>query len=157
MLTTQEKITSPEQLNDYIRVTSPGAWLILSAILIFLAGFFFWIFNGQLEISFPTYIYTEGASSSAFVDVNDAVKLKRGMTVRLAESGVSGTVENVSAKVLSQSEISQLIGEDDALALGILAGSKRVKVAVKFPELVSKISPAVFIIEQVKPVSFLLK
>ena len=55
-----ERITSPEQLNEYIRVTSPGAWIILSSVLVFLAGFFIWIFTGQLEVSFSSYIYTEG-------------------------------------------------------------------------------------------------
>ena len=42
-------IKSPEQLDNYIRVTSPGAWLVLSAILIVLAGFAFWIFTGEIE------------------------------------------------------------------------------------------------------------
>ena len=70
-------INSPEQLNDYIKVTSPGAWLILSAILVFLAGFFFWIFTGQLEVSFSSYVFTEGGNSQAFVDVNEAAKLKQ--------------------------------------------------------------------------------
>lgn len=45
------KITSPEQLNSYIRVTSPGAWIVLASVLVFLAGFFIWIFFGELEIS----------------------------------------------------------------------------------------------------------
>ena len=42
-------IKSPEQLDNYIHVTSPGAWLVLSSILIVLAGFAFWIFTGEIE------------------------------------------------------------------------------------------------------------
>ena len=43
------KIKSPEQLDNYIRVTSPGVWFVLSAIIIVLAGFTFWIFTGEIE------------------------------------------------------------------------------------------------------------
>ena len=44
------KITSPEQLNNYIRVTSPGAWIILASALIFMLGLFVWIFSGELSL-----------------------------------------------------------------------------------------------------------
>ncbi|MBQ7221545.1 MAG: hypothetical protein IJS28_11255 [Synergistaceae bacterium] len=47
------KITSPEQLNSYIRVTSPGAWIILASALAFLLGLFVWIFSGELTITNP--------------------------------------------------------------------------------------------------------
>ena len=43
------KLTSPEQLNSYIRVTSPGAWIVLASVLMFLAGLFIWIFFGELQ------------------------------------------------------------------------------------------------------------
>ncbi len=43
------KIKSPEQLDNYIRVTSPGSWLVLSSIIVLLAGFTFWIFTGEIE------------------------------------------------------------------------------------------------------------
>ncbi len=43
------RIQSPEQLDNYIRVTSSGVWVILSAIIIVLAGFVFWIFTGEIE------------------------------------------------------------------------------------------------------------
>ena len=33
-----EKVTSPEQLNDYIRVSNPGVWTVLAAVVILLAG-----------------------------------------------------------------------------------------------------------------------
>ena len=42
------KISSPEQLNNYIRVTSLGTWIILASVMIFLLGFFVWIFSGEL-------------------------------------------------------------------------------------------------------------
>mgnify|MGYP007122110349 CR=1 FL=1 len=33
-----DRIESPEQLNDYIRVTSPGIWIFLAAAIVLLVG-----------------------------------------------------------------------------------------------------------------------
>ena len=34
------KISSPEQLNTYIRAARPGAWIVLASALVFLLGLF---------------------------------------------------------------------------------------------------------------------
>lgn len=48
-ITNNSQITSPEQLNSYIRVTSTGVWIVLASVMIFLLGFFVWIFFGELK------------------------------------------------------------------------------------------------------------
>lgn len=45
----QDKLTSPEDLNNYIKVTNPGVWIILSTIIAFLLGVCVWGFFGKLE------------------------------------------------------------------------------------------------------------
>ena len=45
-----ERFSSPEQLNDYIRVSNPGVWLTLSAIIILLVGAGVWVCVGYPEI-----------------------------------------------------------------------------------------------------------
>ena len=37
-----DHISSPEQLNDYLRVTTPTVWIILVAVIILLAGMLIW-------------------------------------------------------------------------------------------------------------------
>ena len=44
-----ERISSPEQLNDYIRVSNPGIWLLLATIVILLAGACVWAAFGTIE------------------------------------------------------------------------------------------------------------
>lgn len=44
-----DRINSPEQLNNYIRVSNPGVWLVLTAIIILLAGVCVWSVFGRLE------------------------------------------------------------------------------------------------------------
>lgn len=44
-----ERITAPEQLTDYLRVTSPGIWTLFAAIIILLGGLLVWSTVGTLE------------------------------------------------------------------------------------------------------------
>lgn len=44
-----EKLSSPEHLNEYMRVTSVPIWLILVAIMFLLFGFCMWAVLGHLE------------------------------------------------------------------------------------------------------------
>ena len=37
-----DRLSSPEQLNDYLRVTPPAVWITLAAVVLLLAGGFFW-------------------------------------------------------------------------------------------------------------------
>lgn len=46
---TLDRIASPEQLTDYLRVTNPGIWVILVAVIMLLAGIFAWSMVGTLE------------------------------------------------------------------------------------------------------------
>ena len=52
-----ERLESPEQLNDYLRVTSPGVWMILSAVILLLIGVFIWAVFGRIEAT------TQGGST----------------------------------------------------------------------------------------------
>lgn len=44
-----DRVSSPEQLNDYIRVTTPGVWLVLLALVILLLGMLAWSILGTVE------------------------------------------------------------------------------------------------------------
>lgn len=45
-----QKVSSPEELNDYMRVTSPSVWVILISVIIILSGFVFWGITGTVTI-----------------------------------------------------------------------------------------------------------
>ena len=44
-----ESIKSPDKLNDYIRVSSPGVWLVMAAIFFLLAGILIWSIFGTVN------------------------------------------------------------------------------------------------------------
>ena len=57
---TLDRMASPEQLTDYLRVTSPGVWVILAAVIFLLAGLFAWSRVGTLETSADVKVVVEG-------------------------------------------------------------------------------------------------
>ncbi len=77
-----EKISSPEQLTTYLKVTNTGVWVVLVAIILILAGLFAWASVGTLET-------TEGASAvvrnhTAEVYLMSSGDVRSGMPLRIA-------------------------------------------------------------------------
>ena len=44
-----ERVSSPEQLNDYIKVTTPSVWIVLVALILLLAGILAWAAFGTVS------------------------------------------------------------------------------------------------------------
>ena len=44
------RISSPEQVDDYIRVTTPGMWLLVAAMLILLCALILWGLTTKIEL-----------------------------------------------------------------------------------------------------------
>ena len=76
------KISSPEQLQDYVRVANPGLWMVLSAIVILLAGVVVWGFIGKIDTTMSTAIVTDGGHAVMYIGESNVEKLEIGMTVR---------------------------------------------------------------------------
>ncbi len=81
-----DRISSPEQLNDYLRVTSPAVWVILLAVVLLLAGLLIWSSAAVIES------YAEGSAevkdglmTIRFMDQNFAKNIEEGMTVIAGE------------------------------------------------------------------------
>ncbi len=45
-----ERVSSPEALNDYIRVTTPSVWIVLAATVLLLVGMLVWSIFGTVEV-----------------------------------------------------------------------------------------------------------
>ena len=44
-----ERVSDPEELNDFIRVTTPSVWIVLIAAAVVLAGMLIWSVFGTVE------------------------------------------------------------------------------------------------------------
>ena len=85
-----DRISSPEQLNAYIRVSTPSVWMLLAAIVVLLAGVCIWGMFGRLETTLPVAAVAENGAVTAYVKEGDAAKIAAEQAVSVA--GVQGTV-----------------------------------------------------------------
>ena len=45
-----ERVSSPEQMDEYIKVITPSVWIALIALVVLLAGFLIWSIFGTMEV-----------------------------------------------------------------------------------------------------------
>ncbi|MCR4845693.1 MAG: hypothetical protein K5865_03035 [Eubacterium sp.] len=76
---TLDRISSPEQLTDYLKVTSPGVWVILITVILLLAGLIVWSTIGNLETTEEVKIMVQ--SNQAVILSENVDKYKEGMDV----------------------------------------------------------------------------
>jgi hypothetical protein len=89
---TLDRISSPEQLTDYLRVTSPGIWIVLAAIVTLLVGFFVWMGVDTIETTVPVGVSMEDAHATVAITEGD-VKIEKDMTLRVGgkEAAIQST------------------------------------------------------------------
>ena len=77
-----DHISSPEQLNDYLHVTTPTVWVILLAVIILLAGIMVWgSFTTIESFAGGTAQVEDGVLTLYFEDVNIADSVEPGMDI----------------------------------------------------------------------------
>ncbi len=90
-----ERISSPEQLTDYLRVTNPGIWVLLAAVITLLGGLFAWSMTGSLETLADGVAVVEDGQAQIMVIDSGRGEIKSGMTVRVGGEEYSiATVES---------------------------------------------------------------
>lgn len=94
-----DRVSSPEQLNDYIRVSNPGVWMILAAVIVLLIGVCVWGVFGRLETKIAAAGTCENGVFTCYVTEENAAEIKSGMTVTV--DGRALSITNISAKPIA--------------------------------------------------------
>jgi hypothetical protein len=156
-----EKISSPEQLDDYIRVSNPPMWMTLGAILLFLGAGFFWSLTAVIPATVSLTAMAEDAGMGgrrfiAYVPLESAGDIKPGMEARLGEN--PARVAEIGDTPLSYQEVSQRLPNDYVVyALGINDWNVRVTLQADSSLPASKaLMPAVITTAQIRPLDFLV-
>ena len=145
-----DKVSSPEQLNEYIRVAHPGVWMLLAAIIILLAGVVVWGVIGHLDTTLDTAIVAENGEAVIYVSEDNAEKIEVGMTVRVGDNEYAVT-EIATEPIRVDSTMSEYAIHASGLTVGEWA--YEVKVNGDFADGVHK---ADIVIESISPISFVL-
>ena len=132
-----EAVESPESLNDYLKVTSPGVWLILATVIVLLAGAILWGIFGHIRttaqvavevkegkaVCYVPYFDTEGVVAQGTIIVEGKVyPLDTSAEYDMAIMEESDPLRLMKAGNLSAGDFVNLIPVDTDLEDGIYSG-----------------------------------
>ena len=97
-----DRMSSPEQLNDYIKVTNPGVWMALAAIVILLIGVCVWGVFGKLETKLPVAAVSQDGQTVLYVKEDNIASVRENMSVYVGDETYK--VTSVSAQPVAVTE-----------------------------------------------------
>ena len=145
-----DRVSSPEQLNDYIKVTRPSVWLVLGAVIVLLIGVCFWGIFGKLTTSREALLLVQDGRSFCYVTPELANSLAPGMEVRIGEgSGEISFVASTPMEVTDDFDAYALYLSD--LQVGDWVVPVTVDISTQDGAYMAKI-----VLETISPISFIL-
>ena len=100
----QKSKKSPDDLQKYLRISSPSMWLVVLALLLVALSAAVWCFWGRIpQLSVGTGICAE-QRCVCFFPARDGYALREGMTVRLDQGGAQkeGTIISIGEAALGE-------------------------------------------------------
>ena len=146
-----DSVSSPEQLNDYIRAASPGVWFVMFGVIFLLIGICVWGIFGRVDTRVQTGAVCKGGTLTVFVPEKYEDRLRDGMTVIVNDKNY--TITDISDKLI------QLTDEHDPYALhkgNLSAGDFGFTVTAQAADVPDGAYKATLIIESVAPMSFII-
>ena len=145
-----ERISSPEQLNSYIRVSTPSVWLLLTAIVILLAGVCVWGVFGHMDTTLPVVAVSQDGRVTAWVREADVGQVSPGMAA--AVGSAEGTVLSLDTAPVRVDERFT----DYMRHVGSLRDGEWVFAVVLDVDCPAGVHAAQIVIDSVPPMSFVL-
>ncbi|MCM1023711.1 MAG: hypothetical protein NC395_06590 [Prevotella sp.] len=145
-----DRVSSPEQLNDYVRVSNPSVWVILAAIIILLTGVCIWGIFGRLDTVVKAAAVCENGTLTLYITEADIASVKEGMS-----AAVNGGEYTLSA--ISQTPVSVDAELDEYIIhKGGFKSGDWVYTATAYAPISDGTYTAAVTVESVPPMSFVL-
>ena len=119
-----EKVSSPEQLNEYMKVAGPGIWAILIGLAVTFAAFVVWGFAGSIpetvEINGILLASDDGAMAVySYLPIDEVKYIEPGMKVRVSPDYtpreqygyIYGTVRSVGHSPVNEENLRAVLGD----------------------------------------------
>lgn len=145
-----KRVSSPEELNDYIRVTNPGVWITLAAVVILLTGFIVWGVVGTLETKVDAAAVSNAGTVTCYIREAEISDIAQGDAVRIG--GEEYTVAEIPAAPVAVDDSFPAY----ALRIGGLAAGEWVYAVTLDGTMPDGVYGASVITDRVSPISFLL-
>lgn len=87
-----ERISSPDQLDDYLKVSSPSVWVVLAALILALIAAGAWCFLGSMPTTASGVGIRMESGTVCFVAAEEGYSIEPGMQVQFTPAGSDETV-----------------------------------------------------------------
>ncbi|MBR6115820.1 MAG: hypothetical protein IKQ10_11700 [Oscillospiraceae bacterium] len=81
-----DRIQSPEQLNDYLRITNPSIWMVLCAVIVLLAGLLVWGSFASIDSHADGVAQVEDGVMTVWFESGQFQNVSSGMKVTVGNS-----------------------------------------------------------------------
>ena len=110
-----ENISSPEQLNDYLKVTNVGIWAILASVILLLAGIIAWSSVDRLETTANGVAVVENGTAQILISDTSKGDIESGMSFRIGddEYKVSAVEKDDLGRSIAYAPVSESDGKYD--------------------------------------------
>ena len=148
---TLKKVSSPEELHDYIRIASPGVWLVIAAAAALLVGLLVWSAFATVDST----VTAPGVASGGVVRcyLADVTGVQAGETVTIGAA--QGTVRTVSEAPLAREAAAEDCGADDYTIYRLGLDEWNYVVVLDVPDAPDGFVQASIVTEQVRPLNFI--
>lgn len=146
-----KKIASPEQMNDYIRVSSPSVWMVLAAVIVLLAGVCVWGMFGHLDTAVQTGGVCTNGRLTVLVGEEDHDKI--GENAVISVDGVEYAVAEITNVPI---RVDDQIDPYVVHLAGFTEGDWAYRLYADVPGLADGVYAASVITERVRPLDFVL-
>ena len=151
-----DRVSSPEQLDGYIQVVTPGVWLILGAVLVLLGSVLLWSVTGTIDVTMEAKGYSDGSSVYCYLDEAGISAVSIGMEAYIGNQ--NGSVAFAANVPEAYAEAAEFLGGDAiAHALHVEESDWKYRVAISAENIRKGICHVSIVTERVNPISYLLQ
>lgn len=145
-----ERISSPEQMNDYLRVSNPSVWVMMTAIIVLLIGVCVWSIFGRIETRVSVVVISDGDKMIGYLRDDDKAEVELGdpLLVEGQECVITG-VSSFPVTSGGLAEYARYIGD-------IREGEWVYELELSGSALPEGIYPSEIVAEEIQPISFVL-
>lgn len=146
-----DRVNSPEQLNEYIRVANPSVWLVLAAIVVLLVGVVIWGVFGTIETNIETGVVVDKNTAICYVSAENVSRLEVGMPVSIENS--TGSIKSVAKTPV---QIDETFSDYILYLTGFEKGGFCYAVEVEVSGMADGVYAAVITLDSIHPITFVI-
>lgn len=132
--TAMRKMASADDLDRYLQVTNPSAWVLIGAIAVLLVAGLIWGLTASLPLTVTTTGVLRNGEVVCFLPIDESAMATEQSKVTAA--GFDTSITSINTNPHSQREVMETLGSDYALASSD-TGHWNYKLIVALPEEIS--------------------